>query len=362
MDFNNILLLAGVFLSALMSIAVGLMARKNRANIWFAGFLVSSALVFFVKYLYATGEIINQPHWFKVNLPFGLLRPLFFYLYGYFLLNSIQKFKAKYFLHFMPVLVLTAYLLQFFVQSADYKISVLNREITNNLGLVPSWYVVFQFIYSITYLLLLLWVFRKYISEHPRPNRTEKALINWIRLVGIGGGIFIALAILLRVFGIGGNYNIPLYELFSIFLILFCIRLLMLPQVIDVSPEQRIKYNKSGLSLNDVNNYLEQINLLMTDHDLYKKSDLKLADIAERIDVPDYLISKIINEGSGQSFRDYINSFRILDAKRNLLKSGNKYTIEGIANEAGFHSRASFYSAFKKHTNMTPSQYLQMER
>jgi AraC-like DNA-binding protein len=43
-----------------------------------------------------------------------------------------------------------------------------------------------------------------------------------------------------------------------------------------------------------------------------------------------------------------------------VLKKGmpKELTIESICTDAGFSSRTTFFIAFKKHTGMTPTQYL----
>ncbi len=57
-------------------------------------------------------------------------------------------------------------------------------------------------------------------------------------------------------------------------------------------------------------------------------------------------------------FNDFINYYRIQDAKKMLLDEDNKnYTISSIAFDTGFSSLSSFNSAFKKIEGKTPSSY-----
>ena len=53
-----------------------------------------------------------------------------------------------------------------------------------------------------------------------------------------------------------------------------------------------------------------------------------------------------------------MNSYRVEEAKRRLADPRSHYlTIVAIAQEAGFNSKSAFYTAFRKHTGMTPSQF-----
>jgi YesN/AraC family two-component response regulator len=73
-------------------------------------------------------------------------------------------------------------------------------------------------------------------------------------------------------------------------------------------------------------------------------------------------LSQVINEKTGFNFNDYINTFRVEEAK-NILTSPEyqKLTIEAIAEKAGFNSKSPFYTAFKKHAGMTPKEFAAMQ-
>lgn len=69
-------------------------------------------------------------------------------------------------------------------------------------------------------------------------------------------------------------------------------------------------------------------------------------------------LSHLINQESGYNFPDYINLLRVEKAKKYLIKSDfSTYTIVAIGLECGFNSKSTFYSAFKKFTNVTPSEF-----
>ncbi|MCB0372566.1 MAG: AraC family transcriptional regulator, partial [Muricauda sp.] len=66
--------------------------------------------------------------------------------------------------------------------------------------------------------------------------------------------------------------------------------------------------------------------------------------------------SQVINEHFNLSFFDFINKYRVEEAER-LLESNQLMTITDIAFEAGFNNRVSFYKAFKKVHDITPTEY-----
>lgn len=338
-----------------MSILMGIKAKSQVANVWLLGFFVSSAVVMVVKFLYSSGQIIEYPHWFKANYPAGLLRPVFVYLYLHFLLNGIAKVRWSHSLHFIPFLILLTYMSGFFAQSAEYKLAVLNLKIINTLGMIPSWYFYFQYAYSIAYIILIFVDFKAYVQRNPNPSKSQKSLILWAKYMFAGGVIFLGIAAMLRLAGFTNNFNYGLYEVFSVLMVILCIKFLTMPEVPGIAVNG--KYSKSSLSESEINSYYEQIGQLMESERLFKMQDLKLRHISKKLSIPDYLISQIINQKSQQSFRNYLNTYRIEEAKKMLLQSHNHYSIEGIASDVGFKSRTSFYNAFKRETKVTPSEY-----
>ncbi|WP_162894138.1 helix-turn-helix transcriptional regulator [Phaeobacter sp. LSS9] len=125
--------------------------------------------------------------------------------------------------------------------------------------------------------------------------------------------------------------------------------------VSTVSERPLRKYGRSGLSDARLDRIATKIEALMKDEHLYLQPDLSLWDLSDRIGVTTHYTSQALNEKIGQRFFDYINHWRIQDAK-NRLRSSDA-TILAIAYDVGFNSRSSFYTAFKRELGLTPSQY-----
>lgn len=105
------------------------------------------------------------------------------------------------------------------------------------------------------------------------------------------------------------------------------------------------------------NSLVNDIQQIITQKEILEDSDLTIANFAEKLNVPVHKVSKIINANFKKNFYDLVNQERINYAKK-ILKENKNYTIEGVAYQAGFNSRATFYRAFKKYTNQTPSEYI----
>ncbi len=89
---------------------------------------------------------------------------------------------------------------------------------------------------------------------------------------------------------------------------------------------------------------------------LLRDPQLSINKLAGHINKSVKSVSRTINTEMQSNFYDLVNSKRVEESKK-LLQSKKEYTIEGVAYEVGFNSRASFYRAFKKYAGTTPTDY-----
>lgn len=92
----------------------------------------------------------------------------------------------------------------------------------------------------------------------------------------------------------------------------------------------------------------------------YLQQDFSVHDLAIAMDAPNHHISYCLNRVLKTNFANLKNKLRV-DYAKELLNSNqaSKMSIEGIGQMAGFGTRSNFYSAFKKETGITPSEYIQ---
>lgn len=113
---------------------------------------------------------------------------------------------------------------------------------------------------------------------------------------------------------------------------------------------------------NDDTELFDAISKLVTKEKLFLQPDISLSGLAKILGKTTQKTSEIINQYAQHNFNDYINFFRIQEAKKMLQSDSHKnYTISSIAFDVGFNSLSSFNSAFKKFEGITPSSYRKAE-
>ncbi len=104
---------------------------------------------------------------------------------------------------------------------------------------------------------------------------------------------------------------------------------------------------------------IKQLEVLMRTHKLFLNPELKLADLANGLTITSNELSLILNRDLQTSFTDYVNQYRIETAKELLLDpESRRFTILFVAHESGFSGKSSFNRIFKKHTQLTPSEFI----
>lgn len=135
--------------------------------------------------------------------------------------------------------------------------------------------------------------------------------------------------------------------------------LLFLGYFFYVKFKQKEKKKQQPLTLDVITsdkNLLRLIRLL-EEQNIYRDDSVSLNSLAEQLEISARQLSKLINEKLDRNFYDLINYYRIEEAKRLLVDEKNQRSIIEIAFYVGFNSKSSFNQAFKKQTDMTPSQF-----
>ncbi|WP_299363478.1 helix-turn-helix domain-containing protein [Winogradskyella sp.] len=196
-------------------------------------------------------------------------------------------------------------------------------------------------------------------------NKNEKLQYRWAKFILIAF-VVLQLGMFINLFVNG--YSLDTYQLsmkfesllIAVFFFIFTFSMMHFPVFAfsgdfeDLPENTKKKYAKS--SLKDSSELFRQINTLVQEERLYLDFDLKLNVLSEKLGTSVHHVSQAINQNSGMSFPDFINSYRIEEAKKKLLVP-KPDTIFAISLDVGFNSKAAFYSAFKKMTSQTPTEF-----
>lgn len=145
---------------------------------------------------------------------------------------------------------------------------------------------------------------------------------------------------------------------FSFVLYLSIFILVFHPGQDESSPSiHKPKYANKKIQASEAENLAQQIEQLMRQEKVYTDANLSLAKLAKKLQISPHILSQFLNDNLNKSFSQFINEYRVEEAKR-ILKTQKHLKMEIIAEHCGFNSNSTFYAAFKKFTNTTPAKYI----
>lgn len=132
--------------------------------------------------------------------------------------------------------------------------------------------------------------------------------------------------------------------------------------LVNEAINKKVVLVKEDLSENskspEIISQIEQVKKYVSENEPYLEPSLTIQDLSKEVQISVRDLSILINHHMNKHFFDFINEYRIEKAKE-ILKdaSKSKVTILEILYEVGFNSKSSFNTAFKKHTNQTPTEF-----
>jgi AraC-like DNA-binding protein/ketosteroid isomerase-like protein len=117
------------------------------------------------------------------------------------------------------------------------------------------------------------------------------------------------------------------------------------------------KMTKLGLDEELVQKIAKEIQYYFDDQKSFLEHEISLTGVSEKLGYTRNQVSYVINQELGKTFYDLVNSRRIDYVTQQLHATKPDVSILELSINAGFKSVSGFYTAFKKHTSMTPVQY-----
>jgi len=118
------------------------------------------------------------------------------------------------------------------------------------------------------------------------------------------------------------------------------------------------KYDKNRIDESDVGRYAKELADYMEEHKPFREPAFTLSDLADMLSISTHDLSQVINSHFNQNFHAFINSYRVEEVKKMLLDPEKREAnLLSVAFDAGFKSKTTFNTIFKKLTGETPSQF-----
>ena len=281
--------------------------------------------------------------------------------------------KKKDFLHFLPFLLFTILLpllLKDIItnRSTDYGMLTVfdnfNREQITVRHYFYAFIFVFQFVHALIYIFIAYRETNNYLQLAKQlQSSIPDNKVNTLRYLYITAIVIILLCSGFVIYQFSTSLwqrNLDyLYVLPTlIFVFGLAYRAMRYPNSVLLleADEKKEKYARSSLADSAKSGYLKLLEQQLEKEMIYRNNELRLSDLAKELDMSTHHLSQLINEEKQQNFFDFINSYRIREAKEKIANDKSR-TLLDIAFEVGFNNKNSFNSAFKKHVGMTPSMY-----
>jgi ligand-binding sensor domain-containing protein/AraC-like DNA-binding protein len=107
-----------------------------------------------------------------------------------------------------------------------------------------------------------------------------------------------------------------------------------------------------------VDKLTRKLNHLMEVEKIYKVENISLPSLADKLGTTQHILSQFLNENLKKSFPDFINFYRVEEAKR-IIEAPKGWDKKNsfICDEVGFKHVSVFHNAFKKFTQKSPGEY-----
>jgi AraC-like DNA-binding protein len=330
---------------------------------------------------HAIGEV---PHLFRTAAPLQYLVAPCAYLYVRTVLYQESHLRRYDWLHFVPFFLHVIELTPFFLHSAEYKSHYLQFLSTISMGAIkqqegwlPAYYhPVLKFLLGNAYVLLQWRLIRQFVKKsHP----VKAVRMRWLKTFSWLNTLLYP-PILMAMFTPVSTQSVLIfsiliwvnYLLITSLLLFFrpCILYGTAPLQAPTEEPEAIVLPKEDpeitrvyvLSQEKKQEYRQKVEQYMTETQPFLRKGYCIRDLAVESEIPQHHLSALINQEYRMNFSDFINQYRVAYVKQKMRQpEWRQLTLEGIAQEAGFSNRTTFFRAFTKLTGTTPSEYLSRE-
>ena len=350
---------------------------KKISNILLGFFFLSICLNLVDVFLLMQRVYFSNPQFAGWGNCLPLLFGPLLYLYTQSILIENFRFSGRKWLHLLPFIIACIALEVFWLkQPVDLQTKILEailaRKIPDSVYLSSS----IIFIQFLIYIIASIRLIRKYkkkvaekFSDYKRTN------LAWLYSTIVFFTVLMSISMLNGWLGLTpfAQYYYFAFTIIIFAMLIFVIRVVLgtmrNPDFFGMEEERpsaefqlpTAKYAGSGLVDSEKQRILQEILQHMENKKPWLEPELTVDQLATALNIRPKILSQVINETLHQNFFDFINRYRIEEAKRLLNNPPDKkITVLEVLYQVGFNSKSSFNTLFKKHTGLTPSEFKKM--
>ena len=351
--------------------------RNKRSTLFLALFLLAHALI-------PINELVMWGAEFKMTARDLFPSLYFFPMVAYYIDGALLYlcFKALVFkdfsltkidlFHFIPLLAYITFIgLVFYSKPQDIRLEMINSE----SFVYSASYVYMEFLSKLIrvfYAIACFSLISRYSSRLQDTNSNmEKVHLSWLRALVIGFLLVMvseAILVAAKIINIYTNFSFSLFVnigLTGYYITFALVNLLVFTAVRYFGAFEQVNEIKITKKVRDERFFQPELALSVDDAirggQIYMDPDITLDKLAESLKILPRDLSSLINRHFGINFYEFINRYRIEEAKRMLNSEEYKATtITDIYLKVGFNSKSVFYTFFKKLEGITPSQCRQI--
>ena len=220
---------------------------------------------------------------------------------------------------------------------------------------------------AFVYLCLVLRLLRRHQKEvRDNYSSLERVSLRWLWFITIAFVVIWPVALVVELFKDNPHEWNAVLLLWAVFMYLLSYMSLRQPEVFGgLSPSEpdgpaaeKRKYEKSRLSKEEAEVEYRRLQDLMVSERPYLDCNLTLSSLSRRMGISLHHLSQIINQQGGRNFFEFVNAYRVEEARRLLEDSRSEHlTIAAVGFESGFSSVSSFNAVFRRLCGSTPSRH-----
>lgn len=215
------------------------------------------------------------------------------------------------------------------------------------------------FIFSAIYVVFSLQSLRRHVRDvKSRFSNIKHRTLNWLRiasLILLGMLVWFAAG---ELWGFAGTRPVWFSDVTAFAELaavgVFCVFAFAQPALPPHDSEKQASPRWS-LSDSDLTRIGAALQSCMVTRKLYTKNDLSLRDLASAVKRSEDHVTQTLSQHLGTNFYAFVNAHRVEEAQR-LLRETDLPVLD-VGMEAGFNTKSTFNTSFKRITGQTPSAY-----